>query len=54
MIRSLNGDQAMAHGALSSGIKLVTSYPGVGRDARGKKARALDIGEIARACGIES
>jgi indolepyruvate ferredoxin oxidoreductase alpha subunit len=24
----LNGDQAMAYGALSSGVKLVTSYPG--------------------------
>jgi indolepyruvate ferredoxin oxidoreductase alpha subunit len=26
--KGLNGDQAMAYGALSSGIKLVTSYPG--------------------------
>lgn len=27
-IEELNGDQAMAYGALSSGVKLVTSYPG--------------------------
>jgi len=27
-LKTLNGDQAMAFGALSSGIKLVTSYPG--------------------------
>lgn len=27
-LKTLNGDQAMALGALSSGIKLVTSYPG--------------------------
>jgi indolepyruvate ferredoxin oxidoreductase alpha subunit len=27
-VKLLNGDQAMAHGALSCGIKLVTSYPG--------------------------
>jgi len=27
-LKRLNGDQAMAYGALSSGIKLVTSYPG--------------------------
>jgi indolepyruvate ferredoxin oxidoreductase, alpha subunit len=26
--RSLNGDQAMAYGALASGVKLVASYPG--------------------------
>jgi indolepyruvate ferredoxin oxidoreductase alpha subunit len=26
--KKLNGDQAMAYGALSSGVKLVTSYPG--------------------------
>lgn len=28
MIKTLNGDQAMAHAALSCGVKLVTSYPG--------------------------
>jgi indolepyruvate ferredoxin oxidoreductase alpha subunit len=27
-LKTLNGDQAMAFGALSSGVKLVTSYPG--------------------------
>jgi len=27
-LKTLNGDQAMAWGALSSGVKLVTSYPG--------------------------
>ncbi len=27
-LKMLNGDQAMAFGALSSGVKLVTSYPG--------------------------
>jgi len=27
-LKKLNGDQAMAYGALSSGVKLVTSYPG--------------------------
>ncbi|MFQ6109077.1 MAG: hypothetical protein ACE5L7_05945, partial [Candidatus Aminicenantales bacterium] len=27
-LKRLNGDQAMAFGALSSGVKLVTSYPG--------------------------
>ena len=27
-LKRLNGDQAMAYGALSSGVKLVTSYPG--------------------------
>lgn len=27
-LKTLNGDQAMAYGALSSGIKLMTSYPG--------------------------
>ncbi|NQT80505.1 MAG: hypothetical protein HQ555_08970 [Candidatus Aminicenantes bacterium] len=27
-LKTLNGDQAMAFGALSSDIKLVTSYPG--------------------------
>jgi indolepyruvate ferredoxin oxidoreductase alpha subunit len=26
--KTLNGDQAIAFGALASGIKLVTSYPG--------------------------
>ena len=25
---SLNGDQALAYGALAAGVKLVTSYPG--------------------------
>ena len=29
------------------------SNPGVDRDARGRFAPALDIGEIARACGLE-
>lgn len=28
MIKTLNGDQAMAHAALSCGVTLVTSYPG--------------------------
>ena len=28
MIKTLNGDQAMAHGALSSGVSLVAGYPG--------------------------
>ncbi|MFA9452573.1 MAG: thiamine pyrophosphate-dependent enzyme, partial [Candidatus Aminicenantaceae bacterium] len=28
MIKTLNGDQAMAHAALSCGVKLATSYPG--------------------------
>ena len=27
-LKTLNGDQAMAFGALSSGVKIVTSYPG--------------------------
>ena len=26
--RILNGDEAMAHGALASGVSVVTSYPG--------------------------
>ena len=26
--KPLNGDQALAYGALDSGVKLVTSYPG--------------------------
>ncbi len=26
--KTLNGDQAMAYGALVGGVKLVTSYPG--------------------------
>ena len=26
--KTLNGDRAIAHGALASGVSLVTSYPG--------------------------
>ena len=45
-LKTLNGDQAMAYGALSSGIKLVTSYPG---SPSSGTVETL----IARACGVK-
>ena len=41
--KTLNGDQAMAYGALSSGVRLVASYPG--SPSSGTVATLIDLAQ---------